>query len=448
MQNNAIMQRVLQLSDLWSQEVKTHPEARVFAIMGANLVEYKTIKGFVMFQTSTEKTLPDVFLLYPQPFDGDGGAYAWRLLQQLHGYFQQFNQDSKLVADYGRQVIWEHPYPEKSAVTPKELVAALSSLAAALHIDGRREILAIALFPEQVSDFDQLTAWMTQLAAVEIPVSLRFMLYDNTEAALYKDLVKHNAKARYIKPDLDIPGAMDQILEEAKAKKTSPEEIDMIRFQQNLIKLNEASTYSSEKDVLFYKKECCTITQRHRWLQQEAIVYFFLHNFYSGIDKAKALESIDTAIRLSDEAVLKGLTKNNQEQFQYRIAKGNLYYFDKNLSEAANIYKAALALDRKDSNPMMLAGLYQMLASCQRRTEGNKAAAATLLSGWQLLIQMPAEELKENPMPLFYARDMLELNDPRLTQHLPLMNELWGTDWQYRIRNHKAYQTYAGADNN
>ncbi len=439
------MQRVLQLSDLWSQEVKAHPDVRTFAIMGANLVEYKTIKGFVMFQTSAEKSLPDTFLLYPQPFEDEGGIYACRLLQYLHQYFQQFNQDSHLVEEYGSKVLWEHPYPEKSAITPKELVLALSELATVLHINGDNGVFAIALFPEQVNDFNKLAAWMEQLAATQIPRSLRFILYDNTEAGLYKKLIKNNPAAKYIKPDLDIPGAMNQILEEAKAQKTSQLEIDMIHFQQNLIKLNEASTYASEKDILFYKKECCTITQRHRWLQQEAIVYFFLHNFYSGIDKKKAHESIDMAIHLSDEAVLKGLATNSQEQFQYRIAKGNLYYFDKKLAEAATVYKAALALDQKDSNPMMLAGLYQMLASCQRRTEGNKAAADTLQTGWQLLIQMPEEELKENPMPLFYAKDMLELNDPALNKHQPFMDQLWGEGWLRRIRSNKAYQEFAGA---
>lgn len=446
MQNNAIMQRVLQLSDLWSQELKDHPDVRTFIMMGANLVEYKTIKGFVMFQASEEKNLPDTFLLHLQPFEEDGGVYAAALLQNLYQYFQQFNQDSKLVEEYGSKILWEHPYQGKTTVTQQEFVTALTSLAATLQIDGKNSVLAIALFPEQVSNFDKLVEWMSFLAAIRIPAPIRFLLYDNTEAELYKGLVKHNSAVRYIKPDLDIPGAMNQILEEAKARRTSQEEIDIIQFQQYLIKLNEAATYTSEKDLLFYKEQCCNIARRHRWLQQEAIVYFFLHNFYAHNNKEKAFESIDKAIQLADEAVHKGLATNNQEQFHYRIAKGNLYYFDKKLSDAAAVYKSALALDRKDANPMMLAGLYQMLASCQRRTEGIKATAATLSAGWELLSRMPEEELKENAMAMFYGRDMLELNDPELKKHESFMNRLWGNDWLYKIRNSNVYQEYAGAD--
>lgn len=448
MQNNAIMQRVLQLSDLWSQEKKDHPDVRTFIMIGANLVEYKTIKGFVMFQVSEEKNLPDTFLLHQQPFEEDGATYAAVLLQHLHQYFQQFNEDSKLVEAYGRKILWEYPYGEKTAVSQEEFVRALSSLAASLQIDGRNSVLVISLFPEQVSDFDKLVEWITLLAATRIPSTIRFLLYDNTEAELYKRLVKNNPTARYIKPDLDIPGAMNQILEEAKAQKTSQEEIDIIQFQQYLIKLNEAATYTSEKDLLFYKEQCCNITRRHRWLQQEAIVYFFLHNFYAQQNKAKAIESIDKAIQLADEAVHKGLTSTNQEQFHYRIAKGNLYYFEKKLSEAAAVYKSALALDQKDANPMMLAGLYQMLASCQRRTESHKATASTLLAGWELLSRMPEEELKENAMAMFYGKDMLELNDPELKKQTPFMNRLWGNDWLQKIRNSNVYQEYTGAAEN
>lgn len=448
MQNNAIMQRVLLLSDIWSQEVKDHPEVRTFIIMGANLVEYKTIKGFVMFQTSEEKTLPDTFLLHGQPFEGDGGVYAATLLQHLHQYFQQFNQDKKLVETYGSQISWEHPYPDKTSVTQQEFVTALTCLAASLQINGKDSVLAIALFPEQVSDFDQLVAWTSLLAAVRIPTSIRFLLYDNTEAELYKGLVKNNPAARYIKPDLDIPGAMNQILEEAKAKRTSQEEIDIIQYQQYLIKLNEAATYSSEKDLLFYQEQCCNITRRHRWLQQEAIVYFFMHNFYAPHNREKAIGCIDKAIHLADEAVHKGLAASNQEQFHYRIAKGNLYYFDKKLAEAATVYKSALALDSKDTSPLMLAGLYQMLASCQRHTEGAKTAASTLLTGWELISQLPEEELKENAMVMFYGRDMLELNTPELKKQEPFMNRLWGSDWLSKISNNKVYQEYAGANEN
>ncbi|NLU93144.1 hypothetical protein [Chitinophaga sp. Ak27] len=448
MENNAITQRILQLSDLWSQEVKDHPEVRSFIMMGANLVEYKTIKGFVMFQASVEKTLPDTFLLHQRPFEGDGATYAAELLQNLHQYFQAFNQDASLVKEYGGKILWEYPYLGKSAVTQQEFISALTTLSATLKIDGKHSVLVIALFPEQVSDFDKLVEWVSLLTAIKIPSTIRLLLYDNTEARMYEELIKHNSTARYIKPDLDIPGAMNQILEETKAQKTSQEEIDIIQFQQYLIKLNEAATYTSEKDLLFYKEQCCNITSRYRWLQREAIVYFFVHNFYAYNNKEKAIESINKAIQLADEAMHKGLTDTNQEQFHYRIAKGNLYYFDKKLSEAASVYKSALALDAKDANPMMLAGLYQMLASCQRHTESHKATASSLLAGWELLSRLPEEELKENAMAMFYGRDMVELNDPELKKHESFMNRLWGNNWLQKIRNSQVYQGYTGAGEN
>ena len=48
MENNAIMQRVMMLSEMWAEAVITQPQVRVFAWVGASSVEFKTIKGFAL----------------------------------------------------------------------------------------------------------------------------------------------------------------------------------------------------------------------------------------------------------------------------------------------------------------------------------------------------------------------------------------------------------------
>src|SRR5262245_18916297 len=95
MDNNAIMQRVHMLSNMWSDEVKANPDVKTFCWTGMNSAEFKLIKGFILFQTSLEKTLDDVFICINHTFE-TGTAYGKRIIQDMHLYIQECNKDEQL----------------------------------------------------------------------------------------------------------------------------------------------------------------------------------------------------------------------------------------------------------------------------------------------------------------------------------------------------------------
>ena len=433
MENNAIMQRVMMLSEMWTAALVEHPTVNTFAWVGSSSVEFKTIKGFVMFQTSLEKTLADTVLYLAQVYDPENRSYAENILSDLDAYFKAWNAEPDLVADSGL-INWT---PTKRAETTKETVwflENLTSLTAALDITGQTEKLVIALIPA-AADFRAFSGWIGELIEAGIPDQIRVMLYESRDSMFYKKLEQNKgAQFKYLYPDLDIAGAMDQILEETKAKKQSPEERDLVSFQQGLIKMNESVAYGDEEVLCHYRDFCLKLANQYGWTTQAALVHFFEYSFYASVGKAKeAHRAIDKAINISLGATQ--LTADTQI-YQYYIAKGNLYFMSGEFEEAAVVYKTCLSLDRTGAQPLMLAGIHQMLGNSLRQCGRKAEAWDSFKSGWDLLSAGGDEALKENAMAMFYARDMLKTaNDIMFAVYAPLMDSLWGNGWSARLED-------------
>lgn len=252
MENNAIMQRVMMLSEMWTESLSKNPKVSVFAWVGASSVEFKTIKGFVMYQTSLEKTLQDTVLCLSQPFEPEVQLYGDQITSDLQNYFREWNKDPMLTEVTGK-IEWR-----AQSITEKGTEAALFAenlhmLAKALKVTGHPEKLVLALFPSALTDVKAFSNWIELLMNAGISDSVRIMLYESRDSMYFKSLSKKKEEEfKYLHPDLDIAGAMNQILEETKAKKGTEEEKDMVSFQQALIKMNEAIGYSDEEDVRYY----------------------------------------------------------------------------------------------------------------------------------------------------------------------------------------------------
>lgn len=443
MDNNPIMQRVLMLSEMWASELANQPDARVFCWQCTSNVEYKTIKGFVMFQTSSEKTLEDTVLYMSHAYEPATKNYAQSILTDMHKYFIAWNSDDDMIAQTGK-IEWEPAIKKADENEAAYFLKNLSSLANALSITGDPGVLAMALFPNAISDIKEFGAYIENLIREGIPPNIRFMLYDNYDMNTFEKIAEHfPGTFKYLQPDLDIPGAMNQILEDAKNTKTSEEEKDIISYQQALIKMNEAIGYSNEKDIMFYKNNCLSICSKHKWPQQEALVYFFLQNYYASInDNEKAHKAIDKAIHITDTAYAGKQIEDNQTQYQYYIAKGNLFFIHKQFEKAADVYKKSLELDRTMANPLMLAGIHQMLGNSLRQYASKKEARSCFKTGWQLLLEEDEATLKTNAIAMFYANDMLAVADDEILEnYAPAMDQWWGEGWQRNLRKEQYLQT-------
>jgi tetratricopeptide (TPR) repeat protein len=435
MDSNPVMQRVMMLSEMWSSEVAKRPAARVFCWIGANMVEYKTIKGFVIYQTSLEKTLEDKLLLLAQPFQPQVKNYGESILADLNTYITNWNNDESLRTAMGK-IDWQPSEKNVTVTDAAYFIANIKNLATALNITGKPEVLALALFPQVADDRAAYSSWLAAIIKAGIPATVRVMLYDAYDNPAFEALSKQYPSAfKYLQPDLDMPGAMDGILEAAKAKKSSPEEKDMLSFQQGLIKMNEAIAYGDKDNVLFYKDHCIALADKYYWPQQKALAYFFLHTYYASVkDEEAACAAIDKAILTVDEGLAKKVITTNETQYQYRIAKGNLFFMNGQFGKAAEVYKECLNLNRAAANPLMLAGIYQMLGNSLRKHQGATEARPYFKQGWALLTRQGTEALKDNAMAMFYAKDMMAVADEEITRkYAPEMIRFWGADWRQKL---------------
>ncbi|EDM35114.1 hypothetical protein PBAL39_16571 [Pedobacter sp. BAL39] len=432
MENNAIMQRVMMLSEMWAEAIITQPQARVFAWVGASSVEFKTIKGFVIFQTSMEKTLQDKVLMFTQPFEPERRGYAEHLCSDLHQYFKEWNKDPSLTADTGI-IDWEPGFDDGGGDEGGLFIDNMNKLARALNVNGHQEKLTLVLFPNRMNNIDAYNQWLEALIKAGLPAHIRLMLYESRDSMFFDRIAKkYTDTFQYLYPDLDIAGAMNQILEDSKSQKGSQQEKDMLSFQQALIKMNEAIGYQDDEDVRHYRDVCLKLAKTYNWDDQQALVYFFMHTYYASLQNVKkAHEAIDEAISIT-------LNSNSfnaaQTQYQYYIAKGNLHFMDKSFAKAAEVYQISLSLDRQHASPLMLAGIHQMLGNSLRKSAGKTEAWSCFEEGWALLRSQADEELKDNTMAMFYAKDMLSVADQAMLNHYkPQMDALWGTSWEHQL---------------
>ncbi|MFV0353438.1 MAG: hypothetical protein ACK5JF_14210, partial [Oscillospiraceae bacterium] len=107
----------------------------------------------------------------------------------------------------------------------------------------------------------------------------------------------------------------------------------------------------------------------------------------------------------------------------------------KEYEKAVETYKDCLALPKEESNPLMLAGIHQMLGNAMRKTSERKEAPQVFEQGWQWLEKLDEEMLKTNAMTMFYAKDMLEVADSTMyANYIEKFEGWWGRNWQRQLK--------------
>jgi hypothetical protein len=441
MKDNPIMQRVMMLTEMWKTATSEHKNVPVFSWVGSSLVEFKTIKGFTIFQTSNEKTFEDTVFCLQHPFHEENlEKHAHILLNAIHNVVEAWNKDEKLTKLSDGIINWSYVAATEGedVVNAKNFISYLGKLANTIDSREMGFKLILALYPQHIANFKSYTGWIESLLQQDIPSNLKFMLYDGADAMMFKEVAeKYPNEFRYLYPDLDISGAMDEILQSAKSSGKTASENDAISFQQALIKLTDAIGYAQEKDVKFYKNECFRYTQKHSWLHLEALVHFYLHGYYASVNEdKKAVQHIDLAITKADTAHEKGIEGTQEMQYHYRIAKGNMFFMKKELDKAVATYKDCLTLPVDGANPLMLAGIHQMLGNALRKASSKREARKVFTEGWKWLEQLDEALLKTNAMTMFYAKDMLEVADNEMYgAYAGKFENWWGRNWQKQIRS-------------
>ncbi|RFM25651.1 hypothetical protein [Deminuibacter soli] len=440
MNNNPIKQRIAALTHHWQDAVRNFPDARIFCWMGTASVEYRMVQAFVHWHISDESDLNDIFFCFRHPFTAATAAgYGRQLVNGIGQFLEAWNEDPELVSQTG-YIDWEpQNVPIAGAGTDaRYFVHNLETLASKLQVKEGEERLVVALFPQSMDDYLLWSDWLEQLLLAGIPATVQLMVYDGYQYNMLQDLIKrYPVLVRKLQPDMDMFGAMNQVLEDVKAARGTDTEKQAVSLQQLILKLTEAIGQDNAQQVNNYAAQAIRLCEIHDWPQYEALVYFFVHGWHSTAERfPKALENIDKALAKIDAAVNRHIVTGDQVRYHYRIAKGNLFFMRKRFEEAAAEYKVCLQYSREGIDKQLLLGIYQMLGMALCHSSHKKDAWHYFEEGWQLFT--PADEalLQSSGIVQHYAKEMLEaaVSEASARPYRERFTALWGERWEQELK--------------
>jgi hypothetical protein len=437
METNPVKQRLFKLTEQWRTQVLTNPDVRVFSFIGASSVDYNMIYAFTLFHMSDESNIDDLFFCLRRPFETKNvNIYGRNIINELGECVKAWNSDEDLTKKTG-SINWQ-PLPDNQKLKDEEyFVNNLNNLAEKL-ISKDEQFMVVSMLPLMVQNYKAYRDWVANVIDFNVSAKIRLIIYDTYDLKAFDNLSKQfNSKFKQIHLDLDMVGAMNQILEETKNSKTKKSDRDGVTLQQLILKLTEAIGKNDKAKIDIFQKQSLDLARQNNWPHMEALIYYFIHSYFAtNNNESKAHEVIDEAILKGDEAVNKKILDTSEIKYYYRIAKGNLYFMNKRFAEAAKTYKACLDIDRSGTDKHMLLGIYQMLAVSLKHNGQKRNALNYFFEGWDLVKNEPEEFIKNSTLLKYYAKEMISVDyqDEALIDYYSKFNHYWGKDWNRNIQ--------------
>ena len=450
MQTNPIMERVVRLSEQFRTILQGHPDARMVCWLGASASEYKMIKGFTMYHMSEESNLDHVFVACQHPFNPDTAEkYGQEACQLMDQYVEAWNKEERLISHTGI-IGW------KSACDPKKsdavnFVHNMNRLAESFACTEEQKLI-IVLLPQRIENLQSYRAWAQEIIDQSIEKNVCYMLYDSYGERLFDSLSKNNPdRFLYIQPDMDLHGAVNQILENSKQANKDKQEQDVISYQQLLIKVSIATSRKDEKQALSYAREAIGIAKKHQLYHLEALIHYFLYNLYTSLEKEeKAEKALDYALLYGKKAIDHQIEGSETSYAQYLVVKGNSFLFKKKYSKAIPFYSEALQFSQGEHVMGLNINMYQMLGLCYRQSGDSYSAYDYFLEGWNKIESgMDTAAIRDQQVLCYYAIEFSKvLKGEEAQRYEQRFEEIWGEQWREKIKQQhkeqkKAFQTLA-----
>lgn len=442
MQTNPIMERIVRLSEQFKSSLQEHPDARMFCWLGASASEYKMIMGFTMFHMSNESNLDDIFIACQQPFNDDTAEnYGQENCKLMDQFIETWNKEDRLTSETGI-IDWKSEYDDRKSDTAN-FVRNINRLAESFSCSKEQKLI-VAILPQRIGNLKLLKEWITEVLKQPIDETVCFMLYDNYDERLYDSYDKNYPdKFIYIQPDMDLYGAVNQILENSKQANKDEQEQDVISFQQLLIKVSLAVSQQNEKQAKDYSGQAIELAKKHELYHLEALAHYFMYNLYASLEKDEEAEkSIDQALLYAKKAVDHNIEGSTTSYAQYLIVKGNSFLLRKKYEKAIPFYSEALQITKSDHVSSMSISMCQMLGLCYRKTGDSYTAYDYFKEGWELIeADMTTEAIREQQVLSYYAIEFKKvLRGKEAEQYTQRFEEIWGEDWDDKIKRHHKEQ--------
>jgi tetratricopeptide (TPR) repeat protein len=438
------MERIVRLSEQFRSSLQEHPDTRMLCWLGASPSEYKMINGFAMYHMSEESNLDDIFVTCQHPFNNETadkyGQEACRLMDQ---YIEAWNKEERLTSQTGI-IGWTSEYDDRKS-DAANFIRNMNRLAESFSCSEEQKLIVVIL-PQRIEDLKLFKEWIKEVLKQPIDDTVCFMLYDTYNERLFDSFDENYPETfLYVQPDLDLYGAVNQILENSKQANKDKQEQDVISFQQLLIKVSLAVSQQNEKQALDFAKQAIELTKKHEFYHLEALAHYYLYNLFASLDKEeKAVKELDEALMYAKKAVNHNIEGTSTSYSQYLIVKGNSFLFKKKYSKAIPFYSEALQINKNDGMTSLTINMNQMLGLCYRETGDSYTAYDHLAEGWKLIEStMNTESIREQQVLCYYAIEFSKvLRGEEYNRYDMRFEEIWGEGWRDKLKQqHKEHKS-------
>ncbi|WLE99135.1 MAG: hypothetical protein QTN59_09910 [Candidatus Electrothrix communis] len=378
---NAIEQRLDALIDSWNEFAQESSDSCLLRWL-VTADEARMIDVFLENENESCGQTPDLFLVFDVPFETPE-QYSASLIISFN---EQYEASKKILEEAGVDTHWIFSETELKKDDLERFINRCQSFKE--HYTAILEQLVVVLIPESVSDVTSYERWLGELLLAPGNAALRFMIVDDIHSPLLSGLAQaYPDKVRTIIPNLDMPGALMELVQNVPGK--GPD----YRFRCHLVAL----TNSAEKGDLAAAQQAymsaLTIAQEEEWLQMQVVAHMALGAALLGAAKFQdALACYRQAEKVSEEAVKHNDPAGKKLLMQSRLACGAALISDGCFEDAAEIYEvtAPLALELKEQ--LMVLESWRMAAYCYEQNKQYSNAWNCALQALAAGEQMDAQE--------------------------------------------------------
>jgi tetratricopeptide (TPR) repeat protein len=424
---NPIEQRLDYLSGLWNEFAKD-PEPRLLRWLvdddGIRMVEL-----LIEMQNEEVGDIPDLFIRFEAPFT-DAKSYPLELLKSLS---EQYEESRKDIAEEGLPAGWQCPPPQSR----ESSVQAFARACASFRKYYRGKMLALALFlaPSRISNLEDWQKFLLALLRCGLPPTIRITVIDHIGQPKLNELCEAEPKlTRTITPELDMPGALEEIAETAEGVGPGND------FRKLFVKLGNAAAQGNIKAANKVATAALRIARKQKWFDLQVAVHMVLGAMHLGKGAtAEAIAVYRQAGKLAVQAEQSGHPAGRKLVVQTRFAEAGVLLGEGKYQEAAPLYEETVPLARAQDEAFLELEAWRMASYCyemaKRPREAWRCGNQALETGERL-----DEELRPNSTLPYVGQQLLALLARQRAgkkyeqQVRQRMVALVGKDWEERLQ--------------
>lgn len=421
---NAIEERLDTLGERWDEFVE-QPGARAL-IFQVTRDEVALADGFIRHRAEGGGDTRDLFIRFDEPFE-KLEVHGLALTRAFRGKYEEVREGLKAE---GIDAGWQPPIARAGDTDLGLFVKCCGSFIA--HHDDLFDHLAVALVPQAIADRAAWARWLLALVRAPLPAKLRLLLLDDVDAPALDAVARAEpARVRVVDPDLDLPGALNQLIQQAPGSGPG------LIFRKHFVALATAAGKGDVAAAQASGKVALEIAARERWAPLQVAVHMALGAAQLAARQIDgALASYRGAAAIAGAAAKNGDAAAPKLQVQARLAEGGALVMAGRPAEAAPVYEEAARLAEAQQDHLMTLEGYRMGAYCHEISKKPDASWRDGQLALRAAERMDADARARSTLP-YVGQGLLRLiprhERERAQQVRARMDALAGVGWEKKL---------------